>query len=196
MTTAYGEREQYPLIRPKTRSFSMSLEAVGLITIVTAAWAGIIPFVGPTFGYSGDGAASWHWDLTHAVLALVPGAVAFVCGISLLAPVRPGRTGRRRLSLGLAGTLITLCGAWFVVGPLAWPVLNDVTGYFVSADPLRNLANQVGYALGPGIILAACGAFTLGWTVRHDQTLGAVSGQVTEADTSPADPGEPYRTVA
>lgn len=199
MTTTFGDGSQQYVARREmrraTRSFSMSLEAVGLVTILTAAWGGIIAYVGPTFGYSADGTGSWHWSLTHTLLALVPGAVAFVCGLSLLAPVRPGKTTRRRLSLGAAGTVIVLCGAWFVIGPLAWPVLSDVPAYFVSAAPLRNLANQVGYALGPGLILAACGAFAVGWAARHNQALG-MANPVPEAEASETASGESFRTVA
>lgn len=193
MTTTFASRE---LQRQSTRSFSISLEAVGLITVITAAWGGIIPYVGPIFGYSADGSSSWYWNLAHAVLALVPGAVAFLCGLSLMAPVRAERIGSRRIGLGAAGTVIVLCGAWFVIGPLAWPVLNNVPGYFAGAAPLRNLANHVGYALGPGLVLAACGAFAIGWAARHNQALGTAMRQVSAAPGSEAPPGESFRTVA
>src|ERR1700736_4770814 len=131
------------------RSMSASLGMVGVVAVVISAWGAIIPYVGPTFGYSADGASSWQWNLTHSVLALVPGAVGFLIGLSFFAPVRTS-TLSRRLSLGVAGTIAIAAGAWFVIGPLAWPVISDVSQYFVPAAPLRNLANQVGYALGPG----------------------------------------------
>jgi hypothetical protein len=193
MTSTFASPE---LPRQSTRSFSISLEAVGLITVITAAWGGIIPYVGPTFGYNADGTSSWYWNLTHAVLALVPGAVAFLCGLTLMAPVHPDKTGSRRMSLTAAGTLIVLCGAWFVIGPLAWPVLSNVSGYFVAAAPLRNLANHVGYALGPGLLLAACGAFAVGWAARHNQALGTAMRQAPEAPGSEPPAGEGFRTVA
>jgi len=146
---------------------------VGVITVLISAWGGIIPYLGPTFGYSADGSSSWQWSLTHSVLALLPGAIGVVIGFSLFTPVRTSGVGLRRFGLGLAGILAIAAGAWFVVGPLAWPVISSVNHYFVPATPLRNLANQVGYSFGPGLILAACGAFAIGWAARHNQPLAA-----------------------
>ncbi len=191
MTTTVGQtgihRGHHHAIRQGTavrrRSMSISLGMVGLVTAVISAWGAIIPYAGPTFGYSADGAASWQWSLTHSVLALVPGAIAFLIGLTFFAPVRTSTAGRR-LSLGFAGLLVVACGAWFVIGPLAWPVISDNGQYFVQADPLRNLANQVGYALGPGVILASCGAFGMGWAARHDRPL--VEPVATESDLSGA----------
>lgn len=159
-------------VRP--RAVSISLGMVGVVTVVISAWGAIIPYVGPSFGYSADGAGSWHWSLTHSVLALVPGAIGVLVGLSFFAPVRATKVGRRKFSLGTAGLIAVACGAWFVIGPLAWPVIDNVGRYFVPAAPLRDLANQVGYALGPGLILAACGAFAVGWATRHNRPLDAL----------------------
>jgi hypothetical protein len=175
---------------------SVSLGMVGIVTVAISAWGAIIPFVGPTFGYSADGTSSWQWSLTHSVLNLVPGAIGVLIGLSFFAPIRTSTAGRR-FSLGLAGTIAIACGAWFVIGPLAWLVISDVTQYFVSTTPLRNLANQVGYALGPGLILAVCGAFAVGWATRHNRPLdeadaangweaGPVASEVPEGAVPPS----------
>jgi hypothetical protein len=95
---------------------------VGFVALVVSAWGGIVAFVGPTFGFSADGAASWHWDLSHAVLALIPGALGCLAALTFLAPANASVT-RRRLSLTAAGIIGIASGAWFVIGPLAWPVL-------------------------------------------------------------------------
>ena len=134
------------------RAFSVGLGMVGLTTVVISAWGAITPYVGPTFGYSADGSSAWEWNLTHSVLALIPGAIGVLVGLFYFAPVRTSTAGRR-LSLGAAGAIAVACGAWFVIGPVAWPVITDMGQYFVAAPPLRNLANQVGYSLGPGLIL-------------------------------------------
>jgi len=157
-----------------TRSLSASLWSLGVITLLISAWAGIIPYLGPTFSFSADGASAWQWSLTHSVLALVPGAIGCLVAFSFLAPLSPETVARRRVSLTVAGLVTVLCGAWFVIGPLAWPIVDNTGQYFVAADPLRGLANQVGYAFGPGLILAACGAFAIGWAVRHNRPLEAV----------------------
>jgi hypothetical protein len=153
------------------RSFSVSLSTIGILTVAISAWGAIVPYVGPTFAFSADGSGSWHWSLTHSVLALVPGALGCLIGLSFLARIPGARIGRRKASLGAAGLVAIACGAWFVIGPLAWRVIDNVGPYFVTASPLRELANQAGYSLGPGLILGLCGAFALGWATRHTQPL-------------------------
>jgi hypothetical protein len=168
-----------------SRTVSISLSTVGILTVAISAWGGIIPYVGPSFGFSADGSGSWQWNLTHSVVALVPGAVGCLMGLSFLVRIPDGRIGRRRTSLSMAGFIAVLCGAWFVVGPLAWPVIDNTRSYFVAASPLRMLANPVGYSLGTGLILAMCGAFALGWATRHNRPLTAGRG-VADAPVVPA----------
>ena len=156
------------------RTTSISLGMVGFVALIVSAWGGIVAFVGPTFGFSADGAGSWHWDLSHAVLALIPGALGCLAALTFLAPANATVT-RRRLSLTAAGIIGIASGAWFVIGPLAWPVLVSTHSYFVvGATPLRALEYQIGYALGPGLILVMCSAFAVGWAARHDRPLDAV----------------------
>jgi hypothetical protein len=184
MTTALGEttgRGGYGLHRRTTgaeartgvRSSSLSLATVGLIALIASAWGGIVAFVGPTFGFSADGAVSWHWDLSHVVLALIPGALGCIAALTFLAPANANVTSRR-LGLSTAGIIGIASGAWFVVGPLAWPVLVNTHSYFVVASPLRALEYQIGYALGPGLILVMCSAFAMGWAARHNRPLEAM----------------------
>lgn len=170
------------------RTVSISLSTIGILTVAISAWGGIVPYLGPTFGYSADGSGSWQWNLTHSVLALVPGAIGCLVGLSFLARIPEG-VGRRRTSLSMAGLIAVLCGAWFVIGPLAWPVIDNTRSYFVGASPLRMLANEVGYSLGTGLILAMCGAFALGWAIRHNRPLGA-------RDVATAAPAAPATTAA
>jgi hypothetical protein len=77
-----------------SRTVSISLSSIGILTVLISAWGGIIPYVGPAFGYSADGSGSWQWNLTHSVLALVPGAVGCLIGFSFLARIPDGRIGR------------------------------------------------------------------------------------------------------
>jgi hypothetical protein len=172
-----------------TRSLSASLWSLGVITLLISAWGGIIPYLGPTFSFSADGANSWQWSLTHSVLGLIPGAIGCLVAFSFLAPLSAESVARRRVSLTVAGLAAVVCGAWFVIGPLAWPIVDNTGQYFVAADPLRGLANQVGYSFGPGLILAACGAFAIGWAVRHNRPLEAVGA------SDPVDVEEPVSIV-
>ena len=163
------------------RTRSISLGAVGLVALVISAWGGIIPYVGPTFGFSADGSGSWHWNLGHAVVALIPGAIGCLFALSLMGRTAAGST-LRRVGLTSGGLLAIASGAWFVVGPLAWPVLVNGGHYFVTSSPLGELEYQVGYALGPGLILAACGAFAIGWAARHDRPLGTSGAGTTQVE--------------
>jgi len=165
------------------------LTLVGVITMLLGIWGGIIPFMGPTFAYSADGSSAWNMNNAHLVLAVLPGAAAFATGLAILmvAPRIVAGVGRNVLSL--AGLLGLLAGAWFAVGPVAWPVLSASMHYFVPASPLRELGFQVGYALGPGLLVAISGGFTLGWAARH-QGAGAKWVGTPERSASPA-PAEP-----
>jgi hypothetical protein len=155
---------------------------VGVLTILIAAWGGLIPFIGPLFGFRGNGEPSWHWSNAHLVLAVVPGVVGVCMGLVVLRGTTQVAAGRGRMSLALAGLITVLCGAWFVIGPVAWPVLTTNGGYFASAAPVRSLAYVVGYALGTGVILAVCGGYVMGWASRHQMSAAPLAA----ADAAPA----------
>jgi hypothetical protein len=147
----------------------------GVVAVLVSAWGGIVPYVGPAFSYSGDGSVSWHWNMAHSVLSLVPGVAGVLLGLFVLAESRGVVVGRGRLSLATAGTLLMLCGAWFAVGPLAWPVLSNGSNYFVASTHLRVLTYEVGYSIGVGLILVVCGAFVDGWASRHQPRASAMT---------------------
>lgn len=148
--------------RPAVPRFSHGV--AGLLIVVLGAWGGIVPFIGPTFGFSADGAGSWHWDLAHALLSLAPGAAACAAGLLILT----GATTRMShpFSSGLAGLLAILAGAWFVLGAVAWPVMYNVGSYFAPGTAMTELEYFVGYFGGAGCLLIALGAFVLGKSAR------------------------------
>ncbi len=168
--TGRYERRFAPSQSAGIRIGRLGIGTVGFLTILFSAWGGIIPYVGPVFGYSADGAGSWHWDLAHTLLALIPGIIGVCAGMVILGETKGVSAGRGRMSLSMAGLITVLCGAWFVIGPSAWPVITSSGGYFVPASPLRELANVVGYSLGTGVILASLGGFAIGWAARHQPT--------------------------
>ncbi len=154
---------------PATRS-TFSIETAGVLIVLLGAWGGIVPFVGPLFGFSGDGSAAWRWNMAHALLGLAPGAVAVAAGLLVMlaggALYRPG-------GLVVGGFFAALCGAWFVIGPVAWPVLGHSSTYLVQARPLRELAYWAGYSLGTGALLVGVGAFVLGHPVPEPEVIGS-----------------------
>ncbi len=208
-TTAYVPNERHgrflhrsrtaTIAQPRARTRSLSLGLVGFFALLVSAWGALVPFFGSTMGFSADGASSWHWDLAHALLGVIPGAVGVLVGVVLMAP-RSATVLRTKLGLGSAGLLAMAAGAWFVVGPLAWPALYGSHPYFLSAAPVRELEYWVGYALGPGLLLAMAGAFALGWGARHDRPLTATAADVpvpeAPAATSAAAAATPATEVA
>ena len=106
--------------RPGTRVRlgRVGLALAGVIALLASAWGGVVPYVGPLFGYSADGSDAWHWSLPHAFLALVPGVVGVLLGLMIVAESRGITVGKGRVSLATAGTLLMVCGAWFAIGPL------------------------------------------------------------------------------
>ncbi len=163
----------------------LGLGTAGVIAVLVSAWGGIVPYVGPLFDYSGDGSGSWHWSLAHGVLALVPGAAGALLGLFVIAQSRGITVGKGRLSLATAGTLLMVSGAWFAVGPLAWPVLSNGGSYFVASTHLRVLAYEVGYSIGTGLVLVVCGAFVDGWATRHQPNAAAVTARTPTGDPLP-----------
>ena len=146
------------------RSAPAGLVLGALLALLLSAWAGVVPFIGSSFGFSPDGTASWTWNLVHVLGALVPGALGLLACLGIIATVK-GRTGSAPAGrLVGAGLLTVLCGAWFASVPVAWPVLEG--GYFHAASPSLTLAYWMGLAIGPGVLLAAFGAFTMGRAPR------------------------------
>jgi hypothetical protein len=139
---------------------SYGLIFASFLAVLLSAWAGIVPYVGPTFGFSADGTSSWTWNSAHTYGALVPGAVGIVFSLLILAGARRAVDIQPTGSLAGAGFVVFLCGAWLSVVPVVWPVIT--APYFHAASPSMTLAHWLGYASGPGVLLAAFGAYVIG----------------------------------
>ncbi len=185
-TTARERRRSHATREVKWHSWSFRLFLAGMVALIVSAWGGIVPFVGPTFGFSADGTGSWYWDLSHALLALIPGAVGCLVGITLMG--YSAARSRTSVGLGLIGVLAVASGAWFAIGPLAWPVLYGTKAYFLNASPLRELAYVVGYALGPGLILAVVGGIAWGSETVAPGYAAETSQEVAPAGVSTVRP--------
>ena len=157
---------------------------VGVLTILISAWGALIPFVEPMFGFHATGTPAWRWNAAHTLLAVVPGGVGVVMGFVILWAASQVADGRGRVGLMWAGLITILSGAWFIVGPRAWPVISTHGVYFATAAPLRALLYQLGYALGTGVILVVCGGYVVGWASRHQLSDAANSAGVRSAMAS------------
>jgi len=140
---------------------------VAILVAVVGAWGGSGAFAGPATRFSADGTSAWHWNMAHALLWLVPGAAAVLSAFALLALVPSTRRDRGRVGTAAAGVAVVVCGARFVIGPVAWPALHPSTAVFTPASPLRALAYRAVYSLGPGSVLLALGGMVLAWGLRR-----------------------------
>jgi hypothetical protein len=141
---------------------SGGLAAGAILALLMSAWAGLVPFIGPIFGFSADGTSSWSWNEVHALGAVVPGAVGVLACVFVVSAVR--RPVGLRSSMAFWGFVLFLCGAWLTVMPIVWPAI--VGSYFHAAPSLRTLEYWLGYASGPGVLLAGFGAFVMGRSGR------------------------------
>ncbi|HEX9547922.1 MAG TPA: hypothetical protein VF942_11315 [Acidimicrobiales bacterium] len=144
-------------VRPTIIGRPSGLGLVGLSAILTATWGGIVPFVGPEFGFRATADGSWHWSLAHALLYVAPGAVGVVAGLLILSGML--RDGRGLT--GLAGLALFACGAWFVMGPAVWPIFYAGPVFSRATSDTAAFVNQVGYNLGPGVLLATFAGMAL-----------------------------------
>jgi hypothetical protein len=168
-----------PLLRvaPDQREISylpsrLTATIAGVFAVVVGAWGGIAPYIGHAVRYSADGSATWTWNLQHGLLSLLPGAVAVVGGLLLIASTW---TRRERASvlytveLTGAAVILGLSAVWFLIGASVWPV------YFTSqvvaaASPVRTLADMVGYYLAEGVVLAVVSGIVGSWAVSSLRT--------------------------
>jgi len=151
------------------------LALLGVLTLLIGAWGGIVPFIGPLIGANADGTMSWYWSLPHALLWVAPGGAACVAAALMLGAMPRAMVGFGRAATAGAGLLAMVCGAWFVIGPEAWPVLFHSAGVFVPTGPLMTLAHEVGYSFGPGVLLLVFGAMAVGMAGRVSR-FGRVTG--------------------
>ena len=147
------------------------LGMLGVLTLLVGAWGGIVPFVGPLFGFTADGSVAWYWNMPHALLWLAPGAAAVMAAAVMLGALP--RTGLGRMSALWAGGLTVLAGAWFVIGPEAWPVMVRSAGVFAPGGAMRSFLHMIGYSFGPGVLLIAFGALTMAVAGRRPRPVRA-----------------------
>jgi len=168
-----------------TRFLPASLGLVGLLAVLTAAWGGIAPLIGPRFGFRANSSGAWDWSNVHLALAVAPGAVGILAGLMMVVGAPAAVHGGGKLAISFAGLVALVCGAWFVIGPMAWSVIHSgSTPYFLARPPLADLANQVGLSFGPGLLLATFGGFAMGWAARHQRQVITTVPISTATDSS------------
>jgi hypothetical protein len=168
----------------------------GVLIAVLGMWGALIPFVGPYFNYSFGTNETWHYTTDRLWLCILPGAVALLGGLLLVAATR-------RATGVFGGWLAMGAGAWFAVGPavsLTWergpgPIGRPLFG------STRQMLELVGYFYGLGALIAALAAFAIGRFVAPTAIVReapvaapAAEERVPAAAAAPAAAAWPYGT--
>lgn len=132
----------------------------GATAALVGVWGAIAVFVGPYFGFRPTTGTTWDWTVDNGMLHVGPGALALLGGLLLLA-FGPARRAARGGALVLPALMLIVAGAWFVIGPVAWPTFESGPAFAPALDAGRNLLNQACASLAPGLVLAALGGMAM-----------------------------------
>jgi hypothetical protein len=129
----------------------------GFMLIVLGLWGGLVPLIGPYFGFAFGSHATWDLTMNRFWLDVLPGAAVVLGGLMLL-------WSGHRLSGTVASWLAMAGGAWFAVGPAfsrlwehgAGPIGVPLFGH------TRQTFELIGYFYGLGVVVMGLAAFALG----------------------------------
>lgn len=129
----------------------------GLLVALLGIWGGIIPFVGPYFGYAYTPDKVWTYNTGRLWLEVLPGVGALLGGLLMMAA--------RSRHVALFGSVLAIAsGAWFVLGnvfaPL-WTTANPA-GVPASTGAAMHALEQVGFFSGLGIVIILLAALVAG----------------------------------
>lgn len=132
----------------------------GILLVLLGIWGGLIPFVGPLFGYAYTPDTAWTYTMGRLWLEILPAVATVLGGLMLL-----GSADRRVTMFG--GWLAAVAGAWFAVGPTLSRLFNG--GVPAAGDPASAAATQAtieqfGFFIGLGVVVVFLAALSLG---RH-----------------------------
>jgi hypothetical protein len=165
------------IVRISRKTGAMS----GFMLVVLGAWGGLIPFIGPYFGYAFGSHATWFYTANRLWLCILPGAAVVTGGLILM------RSGHR--ASGAIGAWLAMAGgAWFAAGPAvsrlwehgAGPIGAPLFGH------VRQTFELIGYFYGLGAVIIGLAAFALGRFVSRP----ALVAEPVAAETLAAEPVE------
>lgn len=133
----------------------------GFLLVLLGAWGGIVPFIGPYFGYYYGPDKTWLYNSDRLWLSVLPGAAAFLGGLIVLVLPRVSALG---------GLLAALGGAWFVLGVPILAVAEPGTGPgrpgtapgAMFGPATMHLLENVGFFSGLGVVIVFFAAIALG----------------------------------
>jgi hypothetical protein len=128
----------------------------GFLLILLGLWGALIPFVGTFLDWAFTPERAWTWTEARGWLEVLPGAVAVIGGLLLLA------SGNRATAM-LGGWLAVIAGAWFVIGRvLAGPLGIGDVGAPVANTDAKVAALELTYFYGLGALIVFLGGAALG----------------------------------
>jgi hypothetical protein len=137
----------------------------GLLLILVGAWGALVPFIGPylKFAYTPD--TAMHYTTGRLYLSVIPGAIAVLTGLLVLA------TRSRGIGV-LSGLIATVAGAWFVVGAAVTDTVLKRTSISPGQPVSRSVGGispatwmfleQIGFFVGVGLLIIFFGALAMG----------------------------------
>jgi hypothetical protein len=132
--------------------------ASGLLVVLLGLWGGLIPFVGPAFGYSFTPDVSWQWTTGRLLLEVIPAAATVLGGLAMMG-------SSSRVSGSAGAWLAAAGGAWFVVGQWVSVLWNDgamQAGTPTATTDLGQVAEWLGFFLALGVVIVFLAAMALG----------------------------------
>jgi hypothetical protein len=132
--------------------------ASGALLVLLGVWGGLVPFVGPEFGYSFTPDVSWHYTTGRLLLEIIPAAATILGGLALMGSAS-------RISGSVGAWLAIAGGAWFVMGQWFSMLWNNGTmqaGNPTATSNLGVVVEWVGFFLGLGVVIVFLGSFALG----------------------------------
>jgi hypothetical protein len=172
--------------------YPISIGVFAFFALLVSAWGGLAPFIGPAFGYTGAGGASFQWSLPRAVLSVLPAIVGVAGALLVLGASGSWRLREGRASMRLGGLAALLAGAWFALGWAAWGPIHGAS-YLAGGTALRHFSYVVGIAVGPGVLIFAFGALVFGFLAcasrwRHsdlEMTADSLAGDAATGSDRP-----------
>jgi hypothetical protein len=132
--------------------------ASGLLIVLLGIWGGLVPFVGPAFGYSFTPDLTWHWTTGRLMLEVLPAIATVLGGLAVMGSAS-------RISGWAGAWLAAAGGAWFVTGQWFSMLWNDgvmQAGAPTATTDLGQVAEWIGFFLGLGVVIVFLAAMALG----------------------------------
>ena len=136
----------------------------------------VAALIGPMFNFGFFNDHSWNWSTKQWELQLIPGAVAVLGGLMLMAPSSAG---------GSLGALLAFAaGGWLVVSPVLYPLWSSGDVHTFGSEGMKAL-RWIGHFYGPGGLILYFGGYA------H----GLFSRRTVVQDTTVDEPSTTQRTV-